>query len=131
MAEKDALSAIRGMDYVVLFVRDMAPMKKFYAEVLHFPVHRELFDGGWVELKVGATLLALSRRGGLFPDAPPAPGNAQFAFRVAPDEVTKCADALTAQGIELAHPVMDQPFGHRTVFFRDPESNIIEIYADI
>jgi lactoylglutathione lyase len=133
MAEKDALSAIRGMDYVVLFVRDMAPMKKFYTEVLHFPVYRELFDGGWVEFNVGSTLLALSRRNGLFPDAPPAPGNAciQFAFRVAPSEVGKCAEALTAQGIELVHPVTDQPFGHRTLFFRDPESNIIEIYADI
>lgn len=86
-----------------------------------------------MELKVGATLLALSRRNGLFADTPPAPGNAciQFAFRVAPGEVGNCADALTAQGIELVHPVTDQPFGHRTLFFRDPESNIIEIYADI
>jgi hypothetical protein len=32
--------------------------------------------------------------------------------------VAKCADALTAQGIELVHPVTDQPFGHRTLFFQ-------------
>lgn len=48
MAEKDALSAIRGMDYVVLFVRDMAPMKKFYSEVMHFPVYRDSSTAaGW------------------------------------------------------------------------------------
>jgi catechol 2,3-dioxygenase-like lactoylglutathione lyase family enzyme len=27
--------------------------------------------------------------------------------------------------------VTDQPFGHRTVFFRDPDGNILEIYAEI
>jgi catechol 2,3-dioxygenase-like lactoylglutathione lyase family enzyme len=28
-------------------------------------------------------------------------------------------------------PVTDQPFGHRTVFFRDPDGNVLEIYAEI
>lgn len=25
----------------------------------------------------------------------------------------------------------DQDFGHRTLFFRDPEANIVEIFAEI
>jgi len=25
----------------------------------------------------------------------------------------------------------DQPFGHRTLFFRDPDGNVLEIYAEI
>jgi catechol 2,3-dioxygenase-like lactoylglutathione lyase family enzyme len=25
----------------------------------------------------------------------------------------------------------DQPWAHRTAFFRDPDGNIVEIYADI
>lgn len=26
---------------------------------------------------------------------------------------------------------MDHPFGHRTIFFRDPDGNVLEIYAEI
>jgi catechol 2,3-dioxygenase-like lactoylglutathione lyase family enzyme len=28
-------------------------------------------------------------------------------------------------------PPTNQPFGHRTVFFRDPDGNLLEFYADI
>jgi catechol 2,3-dioxygenase-like lactoylglutathione lyase family enzyme len=28
-------------------------------------------------------------------------------------------------------PPTDQPWGHRTLFFRDPDGNVLEIYADI
>jgi catechol 2,3-dioxygenase-like lactoylglutathione lyase family enzyme len=38
---------------------------------------------------------------------------------------------LAAKGIKLVAPVTDHPWGHRTVFFRDPDGNVLEIYADI
>ena len=28
-------------------------------------------------------------------------------------------------------PPTDRPFGHRTLFFRDPDGNVIEIFAEI
>jgi catechol 2,3-dioxygenase-like lactoylglutathione lyase family enzyme len=28
-------------------------------------------------------------------------------------------------------PPTDRPWGHRTLFFRDPDGNILEIYADL
>jgi catechol 2,3-dioxygenase-like lactoylglutathione lyase family enzyme len=28
-------------------------------------------------------------------------------------------------------PATDQPWGHRTLFFRDPDGNLLEIYADL
>jgi catechol 2,3-dioxygenase-like lactoylglutathione lyase family enzyme len=33
-------------------------------------------------------------------------------------------------GHTLAGPT-DQPFGHRTLFVRDPDGNVLEIYAEI
>jgi catechol 2,3-dioxygenase-like lactoylglutathione lyase family enzyme len=54
-----------------------------------------------------------------------------MAFRVAPDMVAKCASALDAKGIRLTRPLTDHPFGHRTIFFRDPDGNVIEIFAEI
>jgi catechol 2,3-dioxygenase-like lactoylglutathione lyase family enzyme len=54
-----------------------------------------------------------------------------MAFRVAPQTVADCAAALKAKGIELISPLTDHPWGHRTIFFRDPDGNVLEIFAEI
>jgi catechol 2,3-dioxygenase-like lactoylglutathione lyase family enzyme len=126
------LSQIRQIDYTVIFVRDMEAMRRFYGEVMEFPLQRTLSDK-WVEYRIGANTLALAARGGLFDDPPPPQGalSLQLAFRVAPDVVAQCASALEAKGITLTLPLTDHAFGHRTIFFRDPDGNVIEIYAEI
>jgi catechol 2,3-dioxygenase-like lactoylglutathione lyase family enzyme len=35
------------------------------------------------------------------------------------------------QGVVLLSPPTNQPFGHRTLFFRDPDGNLLEVYAEI
>ncbi|MEH2486529.1 catechol 2,3-dioxygenase-like lactoylglutathione lyase family enzyme [Bradyrhizobium sp. AZCC 2230] len=39
--------------------------------------------------------------------------------------------ALVRQGVALLSPPTNQPFGHRTLFFRDPDGNLLEVYAEI
>lgn len=126
------LRAIRQVDYTVIFCRDLAAMRKFYSDVMGFTLDREL-GPRWLEYRLGSTVLALTERGGLFDDpAPPAGAlSLQLAFRVAPREVDACADALRAAGVAIAIEPKDQPFGHRTMFFRDPDGNVLEIYAEI
>ena len=56
----------------------------------------------------------------------------QLAFRVPPPAVEQCHQELIASGVEILSPPKDLPsWRHRTLFFRDPEGNIIEIYAEI
>jgi lactoylglutathione lyase len=126
------LSQIRQIDYTVIFVRDMEAMRRFYGTVMEFPLQRTLSDK-WIEYRIGANTLALAAYGGLFNDPPPRQGalSMQLAFRVAPDLVAQCASALEARGVRLTHPLTDHAFGHRTIFFRDPDGNVIEIYAEI
>jgi catechol 2,3-dioxygenase-like lactoylglutathione lyase family enzyme len=50
-------SAIRAIDYTVIFVRDMAAMRRFYEDILGFPLLREL-SPGWIEYRVGDNTLA-------------------------------------------------------------------------
>lgn len=128
----DALKAIRAIDYTVIFARDMKAMRTFYEDVMQFEFRREL-SPHWVEFSVGSQTLALTELGLLWHDTPTAEGqlSLQLAFRVAPEEVKACAEALAARGVDFAAPVTDQPFGHRTLFFRDPDGNILEIYAEI
>ena len=127
-----ALSQIRQIDYTVIFARDLPAMRHFYEAVMEFPLLRTLSDR-WIEYRVGGTTLALTVHGGRFPDPPPAPGalSLQLAFRVPPLAVAECAASLQAKGIELIAPLTDHPFGHRTIFFRDPDGNVLEIYAEI
>jgi lactoylglutathione lyase len=128
----NALSTIRQIDYTVIYTSEMAAMRHFYGTVLGFAVLREL-SPRWIEYQVGSNILALTTRGGRFDDrAPPAGAlSVQLAFRVAPKMVDECAKELAAVGVQIASPPTDQPFGHRTVFFRDPNGNVLEIYAEI
>ncbi|TXB69745.1 glyoxalase/bleomycin resistance/dioxygenase family protein [Paracoccus aurantiacus] len=126
------LSSIRAIDYTVIFARDMPAMRDFYQNVMGFALKAEL-GPQWVEYAIGGQVLALTERGMMWNDTPPAAGqlSVQLAFRVSPVEVQHCADALLELGVEIADPVTDQSWGHRTVFFRDPDGNILEIYAEI
>ena len=126
------LQAIRALDYTILFARNWAAMRKFYAEVMRFDVYHELADN-WIEFRVGGNILALAKPGLIVPDQPPPTGAAsvQLAFRVRKEEVDAIEAALRADGVTIVSPATDQRWGHRTMFFRDTDGNLLEIYADI
>ena len=126
----DMLKNIRNLDYVILLCEEIQRMKVFYHEVLGFQIYRGNED--WVEMNVGATLLTLRKRGrpydgSKFPDS----AGIQLAFRVTPAEVDECHRELVQKQVEILDPPRDMEYGHRTLFFKDPEGNILEIYADI
>ncbi|MCA1415883.1 VOC family protein [Bradyrhizobium sp. NBAIM20] len=131
-ARQSPFNAIRAIDYTVVFVRDMAAMRRFYEDVLAFPLSREL-SPNWIEYSIGSNTLALARPSRTAGDAPTPTGSAslQLAFKVSAAEVDACADELVRQGVALLSPPTNQPFGHRTLFFRDPDGNLLEIYAEI
>lgn len=129
---RSPFQAIRAVDYTVIFVRDMTAMRRFYEDVLAFPLTREL-SAGWIEYRIGGNTLALARPSRTAADSPTPVGSAslQLAFKVAPQEVDACADELVRHGVELLSPPTNQSFGHRTLFFRDPDGNLLEVYAEI
>jgi catechol 2,3-dioxygenase-like lactoylglutathione lyase family enzyme len=128
----DPKMPIRSIDYTVIFARQMSRMREFYGSTMGFPLHREL-SPRWVEYRVGSNILALAEPGSRFNDPLPPVGvmSLQLAFRVAPQEVDACAATLVERGATIVSPPTDQPFGHRTLFFRDPDGNVLEIYAEI
>lgn len=129
---RSPFNAIRAIDYTVIFVRDMAAMRRFYEDVLAFPLLREL-SPNWIEYGLGSNTLALARPSRTAADAPVPPGSAalQLAFKVSAAEVDQCADELVRHGVALLSSPTNQSFGHRTLFFRDPDGNLLEVYAEI
>ena len=128
------IASIRNIDYVVLLCEDLVRARQFYRDVMKFRIERE--TSRWVSFHVGSGLLCLRPRTleGVFQDGPGAPGSAsvQLAFRVSPPEIDECRAELIAQGVEMMGPPRDIPsWGHRAIFFRDSERNVIEIYAEV
>ena len=55
-----------------------------------------------------------------------------IAFRVAPHLIDSCYATLQSKGVTILSPPRDIPsWHHRALFFRDPEDNVIEIYAEV
>ena len=125
------LSAIQALDYTVVRVRDLDAMRLFYGRTLRFQLVREL-SPNWIEYRIGPNILALAGRFRFVEDPTIGAGIAslQLAFRVPYEAVDVCAAELTEAGISLLSPPTDQPWRHRTLFFRDPDGNLVEIYAD-
>jgi len=123
------IDRIRDLTYVILLCDDVSAMKHFYTSIMGFSIYSEQLD--WVELRVGSTLLTIRARGRDYDGDSPTGASVQLAFRVAPDEVKDIEAYLVDNGVDIIEPVTDKSFGHRTLFFKDPEDNILEIYAEI
>ena len=125
------LESVSKLNYAIVLCEDINRMKAFYRELLPFPAVTETatslaMDGGGVLLGLRQRERAYDGRGG----GAVSPG-VQLAFLVSPDEVETCHQQLVEQGIEILEPPTDQPRGHRTVYFSDPEGNVLEVYAEI
>ncbi len=128
-----SLGGIANLDYTVLLCSRLEETKAFYRDVMGFAIVTERPNR--IEFRVGASLLTLRPRTKwpVCDDGPMVPGSAsvQLAFRVPPPAVDACYEALKAEGVPILRGPTDLPdWRHRTLFFRDPEDNVIEIYAE-
>ena len=129
--ELSMLKAVRQLDYAIVLCDDLERMKTFYRALFDFPVNSESATG--LTFCAGGVLLSLRQRTRPYDGCgtrPEVPG-VQLAFRVAPEEVDQCYEQLLAGQVPILDPPTDQPRGHRTVYFADPEGNVLEVYAEI
>ncbi len=127
--------AIRGIDHVVLRVRDVAGMQRFYCDVLGCTVEKIQAHIGLTQLRAGQQLIdlvdvdgTLGREGG----APPGREGRNMdhlCLRVQPFDAAAIAAHLRAHGIAPGDVV--SRYGAEgegpSMYIADPEGNVVEL----
>ncbi len=117
---------VERIDHVVLRVRDLPAMVKFYETVLGFRVERTLERLNLVQMRAGASLLDL------VPGERPAEGAANMdhlCFRVSPFDRDEIVRRLASFNISAGETV--ERYGAEgtgpSIYFSDPEGNQVEL----
>ncbi|HXQ40026.1 MAG TPA: VOC family protein [Candidatus Udaeobacter sp.] len=126
---------LRGLDHVVLRVRDAARMERFYCEVVGCVVARRRTDLGLTHLGAGSTMIdlvdingPLGRKAG--PSASTEGHNMDhLCLRVTPFDAAAIAVHLRAHGVEPRE--IGTRFGAEgdgpSLYLDDPEGNRVEL----
>lgn len=132
MTENTGFGAIRSLDYVFVLCDDLQTMRTFYTETFGFRIEEEV-PGKMVVFRVGSLFLGLRLRGRSYdgPANPNASASVQISFRVPPADVDIAYQKIKAFDVNLIEEPTNQEWTHRTLYFRDPENNIVEVFADI
>ena len=116
---------VERIDHVVLRVRDLPGMVRFYEQALGFKVERTLERLSLVQMRAGASMLDLVRG-----ERPPSGGNMDhLCFRIEPFDRDAIVTRLAPFGISVGETV--ERYGAEgngaSVYFHEPEGNQIEL----
>ncbi|MEH1841216.1 MAG: VOC family protein [Nostoc sp.] len=124
---------ISGIHHVAIICSNYDRSKKFYVEVLGFPIIQETFrverNSYKLDLRVGEnTQIELFS----FPNTPERPskpeacGLRHIAFKV--DDVEETVFYLKSKGVEVENIRVDEITNKKFTFFKDPDNLPLEIY---
>ena len=116
---------VERIDHVVLRVRDLSAMVKFYEQALGFKVERTLERLSLVQMRAGASMLDLIQA-----ERPQSGGNMDhLCFRIEPFDRSAIESRLSPLGIAIGETL--ERYGAEgtgsSVYFNDPEGNQIEL----
>ena len=124
---------ILGVHHVALICSDYQASKRFYADILGFPIIAETYRSERASYKLD---LALPGGGQIelfsFPGAPRRPsypeacGLRHLAFAVG--NLDDAVGALAARGVPVEEIRVDELTGRRFTFFADPDGLPLEFY---
>lgn len=125
------LKNIRQLDYTIVLCDDLPRMKQFYRGLFDFRVATE--TPTVLAMEAGSVTFCLRQRTRVYDGrsaGPDSPG-VQIAFRVPPGQVDDNYAELMRQGVTILDPPTNQAWRHRTIYFSDPEGNILELYEEL
>lgn len=125
---------MRGIHHIAIICSDYQQSRRFYAEILNFPIIREVWREerqSWkCDLDAGNAQIELFS----FPSPPPRPsrpeacGLRHLAFCV--EDLDREIDRLKAAGVACEAIRIDPYTERRFTFFVDPDDLPLELYED-
>ncbi len=117
---------VERIDHVVLRVRDLAGMVRFYEQALGFREERRIERLNLVQMRAGASMLDLVRSE---TQGPVVANMDHLCFRIEPFDRDAIVTQLAPFGISVGETV--ERYGAEgtgpSVYFHDPEGNQIEL----
>jgi catechol 2,3-dioxygenase-like lactoylglutathione lyase family enzyme len=127
--------AVTGLDHVVLRVRGVDAMVRFYRDVLGCPVEKEQPAFGLIQIRAGGSLIdlvdvdgPLGLKGGGAPDVA-ARNMDHFCLRIDPWDEAAILAHLVAAGVtvgETGTRYGAEGYGP-SIYISDPEGNVVEL----
>ncbi len=124
-------SPMEQFQYTIVLCDNLELMKTFYRETFAFPV--DLDTPTTLTFRTGSVILALRQRTRDYDGKGTRKGlpGVQLAFLVSSAEVDAQYRRLVERGVPIFDPPKDQDWGHRTVYFSDPEGNLLEFFCPL
>ncbi len=122
---------MRRFDGICIITQDVGRMRDFYRDVLEMQAEG---DDTFIALSTEGSKLSFFDKQGMERMAPGSMkmsgfGCCSLEFEV--KDVDKEYRRLIKMNIPIVKPPTTQPWGRRSVWFRDPDGNIINFYANV
>ena len=120
-----------NLTHSAIITEDVERLRSFYREVLQIELRGE---GAYTEFPTESGTLSLFSLEG---QEKPAPGSMQLAsnrsaileFQVA--DVDREYERLKQLNVEWVNPPTTQPWGNRSIYFRDPDGNLLNFFTRV
>ncbi len=120
-----------GVDYVILYVRDLDASIAFYRDVVGLPFKFQ--QSSYAEFATEGTKFALFERSAV-PELigrPVTEGGPSGEVAFVVEDVDAEAERMRAAGVRVLSDPVDRAWGHRTLYVLDPDDHVVEFAQEI
>ena len=114
---------------ICLITHDVERLGRFYESVLQIPGQG---DSRYFYFQTGTVQLSIFSVQGMEEMAPGSTidsGTGRWTLEFQVEDVDAECTRLAALGVAFAKPLKTEPWGLRSVWFRDPDGNIVDFFA--
>jgi len=113
-----------------IITENIEPLREFYKDVLQ--IEPQTYGDGYVEFPTECgtlSLFSLAAHEKLAPGSARSAANRSLELEFQVADVDEEYERLQEMEIEWVKPPTTQPWGNRSIYFRDPDGNLINFYT--